>query len=344
MNTFGTWLRLTTFGESHGPAMGGVLDGFPSGLQIDFSIVSNMLAERRPGTSAFVSARKETDTPEFLSGLTTDGITLGSPIAFIFRNTDTRPKDYSVLKNIYRPNHADYTYERRYGIRDYRGGGRASARDTVNWVTAGALALSFLHTQGIDVTATLESVGGVYGDYHNLMNIVAEAAHTGDSVGGTVICTATGVPPGIGNPNFGKLHARIAEALMSINGVKGVEYGDGFEAAKSAGSAQADLFIEGNPLYLQCATNHSGGIQGGISNGMPINFRVAFKPTPTIAKALATVDSDGKQVELSAHGRHDPCIAVRGVVVARAMMALAIADSLIGSQRLFTFDNSRTPQ
>lgn len=333
MNTFGTLFRLTSFGESHGPAMGGVIDGCPPGLKIDFDLMRHMLERRCPGTSTTVSARKETDSPEFLSGLSSDGIALGSPIAFIIRNKDARPSDYDAMAHLYRPNHADYTYDCRYGIRDPRGGGRSSARDTVSWVVAGAVALSYLHTLGIEVKASLIDVGGTRASGSELMACIEETRRNGDSVGGVVECIAIGVPPGIGNPNADKLHAAIAMALMSINGVKGVEYGDGFAAAASTGSEQADVFIPGDDGIPGCATNHSGGIQGGISNGMPIVFRVAFKPTPTIARPLSTIDNMGRPAEIHAKGRHDPCIAVRGTVVVEAMMALAIADSYLASRR-----------
>lgn len=333
MNTFGSLFRLTSFGESHGPAMGGVIDGCPPGLKLDFDLIGEMLDRRRPGSSLSVSSRKEADRPEFLSGISSDGLALGSPIAFIIRNTDARPADYDEMARAFRPNHADYTYLCRYGIRDPRGGGRSSARDTVSWVVAGAVALSYLHTLGIDVKASLLSVGGFTGSYDDMMARVEDARRNGDSVGGVVECVATGVPPGIGNPNSDKLHAAIAMALMSINGVKGVEYGDGFAAAASTGSEQADIFMPGDDGSPLCASNHSGGIQGGISNGMPIIFRVAFKPTPTIPRTLPTVDEAGLPTEIRGKGRHDPCIAVRGSVVVEAMMALAIADSYLASRR-----------
>lgn len=334
MNTFGHILRLTTFGESHGVAMGGVLDGFPAGHEIDFGIISELLSRRRPGTSPEVTARQEADEPEFLSGIDSAGVSLGSPIAFIVRNRDHRPADYSEIEHLYRPNHADYTYMCRYGIRDPRGGGRASARDTVSRVIAGGIALSYLRSFGINIESRLESVGGITGSYSELMQIVREAAANADSVGGTVLCTATGVPAGIGNPVFGKLNAEIASALMGINGVKGVEYGDGFQAADSYGSMQADTMSvspSGQPIFN---SNHSGGIQGGISNGMPVTFRIAFKPTPTIGKELATITESRQPVIMHAHGRHDPCIAIRGAVVCEAMMALAIADSLLSSTKV----------
>ncbi len=331
MNTFGRTLRLTTFGESHGPGYGGIIDGMPPGVALDLGLITDMLDERRPGRSFYVSQRQEPDVPEFLSGLTFRLVTLGTPIAFLFRNHDQRPQDYEEIKHIYRPNHADFTYMARYGFRDPRGGGRSSARETVNWVFAGAVVLSWLHTLGIEVTSRLISVGNVTGDMETMLKAVEEAKREGDSIGGMVECVATGVPAGVGNPVFDKLHVSIGSALMSINGVKGVEYGDGFEAAHSTGSQQADQMMvdsNGNTIVL---SNHSGGIQGGISNGLPIIFRVAFKPTPTIAKPLHTITDKGEEVVLEAKGRHDPCIALRGTVVCRAMMALAIADGLLSS-------------
>ncbi len=328
MNTLGRTFRLTTFGESHGPAMGGIIDGCPPGISLDMEMLEDMLSRRRPGTSRYVTARKEEDIPEFLSGLTSGDITLGTPIGFIIRNKDARPSDYDAMAELYRPNHADYTYMARYGLRDVRGGGRASARETVNWVVGGAVAGSFLKTKGISVSSRLVAVGGVEGSIEDLMTVVEQARRAGDSVGGVVECCVEGMPAGIGSPVFGKLHADLAAGLMGINGVKGVEYGDGFEAARSYGSIQADAFAkeEGSVVTL---TNHSGGIQGGISNGMPIVLRIAFKPTPTIARPLPTITTEGAPAVLESRGRHDPCIALRGAVVAEAVTLLTLADAIL---------------
>lgn len=353
MNTFGKNLTLTTFGESHGPAMGGVIDGFPAGFKIDFEALLEEIAKRRPGQSALVTARNETDTPEFLSGISPEGVTLGSPIGFIVRNADHHSSDYDEMARIYRPNHADYTYIRRYGIRDHRGGGRSSARETVNWVVAGALAAQWLESKGITIRAVLSQVGPISaGDiFDGLMTnpdepftlevnpsirlameeMVRETKKAGDSVGGRVSCLISGIPAGIGNPVAGKLHAALASAMMSINAAKGFEYGLGFRAAYSRGSETADRFIPADKpeAPLRTSTNFSGGIQGGISNGMPVFFSVAFKPTPTLMKPLETVDTDGKAATLNPAGRHDPCVAVRAVPVVKAMAALVVADYLV---------------
>lgn len=351
MNTFGRNIRLTTFGESHGRAMGGIIDGFPPGFKIDFDKLYEEVAKRRPGSSAIVTARKEIDRPEFLSGISSGGITLGTPIGFIVRNADHHSSDYDKMANLYRPNHADYTYIRRYGIRDHRGGGRSSARETVNWVVAGALASQWLETKGIKVEALLACAGSADFSFpilddlmknptsvktlslsddskHKIEEIILEAKKNGNSIGGKVICLVNGIPAGIGNPVFGKLHAELASAMMSINAAKGFEYGMGFAAAGANGYEYADRFMpsDNDSGELHTATNYSGGIQGGISNGMPIYFTVAFKPTPTIMLAQQTVATDGKATILNPAGRHDPCVAVRAVPVMKAMTALVIAD------------------
>lgn len=355
MNTFGKHITLTTFGESHGPAMGGVIDGFPAGFKVDFDLLNAEVAKRRPGASVFVTARNEKDMPEFLSGFSPDGITLGTPIGFIVRNADHHSSDYDEMARVYRPNHADYTYIKRYGIRDHRGGGRSSARETVNWVVAGALASQWLAYKGIEVQTALTQVGPITaGDiFDSLMTdpakpfilevdpqlrlameeMVKETKKAGDSVGGRVGCLITGVPAGIGSPVAEKLHANLAAAMMSINAAKGFEYGLGFRAANAKGSDTADTFLAaqypGAPLTT--STDYSGGIQGGISNGMPIFFSVAFKPTPTLMKPQPTVDTEGNATVLNPAGRHDPCVAVRAVHVVKAMAALVIADALAGS-------------
>ncbi len=328
MNIFGRNLRLTTFGESHGKAMGGILDGMPGGVKIDMDIIIRETARRRPGQSHLVTARNEKDIPELLSGLTDDMVTLGTPIGFIVRNTDQRSGDYGEMAQLYRPNHADFTYDMRYGLHEPRGGGRASARETLNWVIGGAIARQLPCMKDITVSAKVISIGGVTGTAEELASVVEEAMKRGDSVGGVVECIIEGVPAGIGNPVFGKLHSRLAQAMMSINAAKGFEYGDGFAAATMYGTEHADIFTSDDGKILTM-TNHSGGIQGGISNGMPIVFRVAFKPTPTLLRDIETVDKDGNAKILKGKGRHDPCVALRAVPVVEAMAILVIADHLL---------------
>lgn len=352
MNTFGRNLRITTFGESHGPAMGGVIDGFPSGFKIDFEELQSEIDKRKPGNSSLVTQRKESDRPEFLSGINEKGITLGTPIGFIIRNSDNRGKDYSEVENKYRPNHADYTYEARFGLRDHKGGGRASARETVNWVVAGALAGQWLSNLGISISTELTGVGSVSyteeivkkltlnSEENNPLFLPEEirlrmekeilnAKNQGDSVGGIVTGVIKGLKAGIGNPVFDKLQSRLAQAMMSINAAKGFEYGLGMDAAKKFGTEVTDLFRFESEKGIYTETNFSGGIQGGISDGMPVFFNVAFKPTPTLLKEIPTIDIDGNQVTLKMKGRHDPCVAVRAVPVVKAMAALVIADFLV---------------
>lgn len=326
MNTFGHNLRLTTFGESHGPAIGGVLDGLPANLKIDFERVHEMIERRRPGTSPAVTARNESDTPEFLSGLDSDGVTLGTPIGFIIRNRDYRSEDYSNISEAYRPNHADYTWESRFGRPLGPGGGRASARETACRVVAGAVAKEYLRTLDIKVEARLLSVGDVSGSMEDMMAEAIRVKALGDSVGGLVGCSITGMPTGIGNPVYGKFQMALAAAIMSIPAVKGFEYGLGFEAATSFGSQTMDI--------LGVDTNFCGGLQGGITNGRPIEFRVAFKPTPTLGIPVETIDRRGNRVVLQPKGRHDPCVAIRGVAVVEAMAALVAADLQLGSGRV----------
>lgn len=312
MNSFGHLIRLTTFGESHGPAMGGVLDGMPPRVHIDPARVQAELDRRRPGAQPLTSQRREPDQVEILSGINKDGLTLGSPIGFLVRNTDARSGDYS---EVLRPNHAEYTYLKKYGIHEFPGGGKASARETVSWVVAGAICRQWLDSFGINIHAEFIET-----------NPVAEVAAKGDSTGGIVSCLVTGMPAGVGEPIFDKLHAHLAAAMMSINAAKAFEYGDGFKAASMLGSESLDIPTgdENSPF----ATNHSGGIQGGISNGMPISFKVYFKPTPTIMMPIDTIDKDGNNVTLQPRGRHDPCVAMRAVPVVEAMAALTIADLL----------------
>lgn len=315
MNTFGERIRLTTFGESHGPAMGGVLDGMPPNVRINFDEIRRHLDRRRPGQKPGTSQRREDDIPEFLSGFTVDGLTLGTPIGFIIRNTDARPDDYRNYSGKFRPNHADYTYYVKYGVLPQSGGGRASARETVSWVVAGSIVRQWLEQKGIRIEAEFIPT-----------NDPAATGDAGDSTGGIVACRATGVPAGIGNPVFGKLHARLAEAMMSINAAKAFEYGDGFKAAYDLGSRSLDLFEFDAKSGIYCTSNHSGGIQGGISNGMPIEFKVYFKPTPTIMQNVETVDSDGNICNINPSGRHDACVAIRAVPIVESLTALVIAD------------------
>lgn len=352
MNTFGRNLRITTFGESHGAALGGVIDGFPAGFKIDFEDLQKEISRRAPGSSSIVTQRNEKDTPEFLSGINENGITLGTPIGFIIRNSDNRSKDYSELADKYRPNHADFTYDAKFGIRDFRGGGRASARETANWVVAGALAKQWLGKSfGIGFFAELTGAGMVSFSERIIISLsqnperkqvpflsseeknkieqqILDAKNDGDSVGGTVTCLISNVPSGLGDPVFGKLQARIAQAMMGINAAKGFEYGLGNLSSRKRGSEVLDIFkTDGKKIIT--STNYSGGIQGGISNGMPIFFNVAFKPTPTIMKEIETVTQNHEAATLKMRGRHDPCVAVRAVPVVEALAALVIADLLV---------------
>ncbi|MDE5903338.1 MAG: chorismate synthase [Muribaculaceae bacterium] len=348
MNTLGRLLRLTTFGESHGPAMGGILDGLPSGIRIDMADVQHMIDRRRTGRSTLTSQRRETDIPEILSGVNADGITLGTPIGFIFRNTDARSSDYCELEHRYRPGHADYTYDMKYGLRDPRGGGRASARETVNWVMGGALTMQWLRTMGISIEARLTAVGkagypsplaAIMSDpLHGalpfdeateqaMLGEVERARRDCDSVGGRVSCVMRGLPAGLGDPVFGKLQARLAEAMMSLNAVKGFEYGMGAAAAEARGSESIDLFAPGfSPAPMH--TDRHGGALGGISTGMPVCFNLWFKPTPTISRPLPMPDREGEMLEVTAHGRHDPCVAMRSPVIVEALAALVAGDLL----------------
>ena len=317
MNTFGQRIRLTTFGESHGPAMGGVLDGMPSMVHIDLERIKEHLGRRRPGDKLNVSPRRESDDAEILSGISAEGFTLGTPIGFIIRNTDARSSDYDDYIGKFRPNHADYTYFKKYGIHDFRGGGRASARETVSWLVAGSIVRQWLEQMDIRIEGEFVET-----------NNVADTAASGDSTGGIVKCTVKGVPAGIGEPVFDKLHSRLAAAMMSINAVKAFEYGDGAQSAFSTGSECLDSFVTDADGTVSCLTNHSGGIQGGISNGMPIEFKVYFKPTPTIMREVNSIGNDGKPCVIPPKGRHDPCVAIRAVPVVESMAALVIGDLL----------------
>ncbi len=319
MNTIGKILALTTFGESHGPAMGGVLDGMPAGVAIDLDELQRFVDRRRTGQTAGSSTRDEKDRVEVLSGIW-QGKTLGSPIGFIVRNTDARSNDYEEIARCYRPNHADYTWEAKYGIRDPRGGGRASARETVARVVAGGIAMQALECLGITVEAAFMPVGAA-----EIERVVAD----GDTLGGIIECRIKGVPAGLGEPVFGKLHAQLAAAMMSIPSVHGFEYGDGFEMASKWGSEVLDEFVKREDGSIGTLTNHSGGIQGGISNGEDIVMRVAFKPVPTLMREVPTIDREGNPVTLQPRGRHDACVLQRAVPIVEAMAALVILDNYL---------------
>lgn len=319
MNTIGKILALTTFGESHGPAMGGVLDGMPAGVAIDLDELQRFVDRRRTGQTVGSSTRDEKDRVEVLSGIW-QGRTLGSPIGFIVRNTDARSNDYEEIARCYRPNHADYTWEAKYGIRDPRGGGRASARETVARVVAGGIAMQTLECLGITAEAAFMPVGAA-----EIERVVAD----GDTLGGIIECRIKGVPAGLGEPVFGKLHAQLAAAMMSIPSVHGFEYGDGFEMASKRGSEVLDEFVKREDGSIGTLTNHSGGIQGGISNGEDIVMRVAFKPVPTLMREVPTIDREGNPVTLQPRGRHDACVLQRAVPIVEAMAALVILDNYL---------------
>ncbi len=341
-NSFGKLFKLTTFGESHGPAIGGIIDGCPAGLELNFEAIQEELNRRKPGQSAIVTQRKEPDTVEFYSGIF-EGKTTGTPIGFVIHNANQKSKDYSHIKDTYRPSHADYTYDEKYGVRDYRGGGRSSARETASRVVAGAIAKQLL--KDIKITAYVDSVGKISLDKphyevdfslietnpvrcpdkakaEEMEAFIKQIRAEGDTVGGTVRCVISNVPKGLGEPVFDKLHAELGKAMLSINAVKGFEYGSGFEGTKMKGSEHNDLFNEDGSTK----TNLSGGIQGGISNGMDIYFNVAFKPVATIMQKQDTINKDGEIVEMQGKGRHDPCVVPRAVPIVEAMAALTIAD------------------
>lgn len=326
MNTIGKILTLTTFGESHGPAMGGVLDGMPAGVDIDFDKLQGFVERRRTGQTTGSSMRDEKDRVEVLSGIW-KGKTLGTPIGFLVRNTDARSGDYEDIARCYRPNHADYTWEAKYGIRDPRGGGRASARETVARVVAGGLAIQVLERVGITLSARVVHVGGT-GVEDEFVDKIVQAAGEGDTLGGVISCVVKGVPAGLGEPVFGKLHAQLAAAMMSIPSVHGFEYGDGFEMATKRGSEVMDQF-EKRDRVIGTVTNHSGGIQGGISNGEDITMRIAFKPVPTLMREMPSIDSEGNPVTLQPRGRHDACVIQRALPIVEAMAALVILDNYL---------------
>lgn len=355
-NSFGNAFKITTFGESHGKAIGVIIDGCPPNIDIDVEFIQQELDKRRPGQSKITTQRKESDTCSILSGVF-EGKTTGTPIMLLIPNEDQRSKDYSHIQDKYRPSHADYTYQIKYGIRDYRGGGRSSARETAARVAAGAVAKLYLRQFHINIFSHVSAVGKI--DAPNLTNdnvdeliairesnivrcadpatakemeeFIGEIKKDGDTVGGKIATLIQNVPVGLGEPVFDKLHADLGKAMLSINAVHGFEYGSGFEGARMCGSEHNDIFI--NPQHasdaLKTLTNFSGGIQGGISNGMDIHFNVAFKPVATIMRAQNTIDQEGKDVEITGKGRHDPCVVPRAVIIVEAMAALVIADHLI---------------
>jgi len=341
-NTFGNLFKLSTFGESHGVAIGGVLDGCPPGIELDLEAIQNELNRRKPGQSAIVTQRKEPDTVEFFSGIF-EGKTSGTPIGFAIHNTNQKSGDYSHIKDSYRPSHADYVYDQKYGVRDYRGGGRSSARETASRVVAGAIAKQFLST--IKINAFVSQVGDLKlaKDYKDLdfsliesnpvrcpdldtaskmESYIKEVRKEGDTIGGIITCVIQNVPIGLGEPVFDKLHAELGKAMLSINAVKGFEYGSGFEGVKMKGSEHNDQYNADGSTK----TNYSGGIQGGISNGMDIYFNVAFKPVATVIQPYDTIDKDGNKVTTKGKGRHDPCVVPRAVPIVEAMAALVLAD------------------
>jgi chorismate synthase len=326
MNSLGKNFRITTFGESHGAGVGVVIDGCPAGMELTELDIQPFLDRRRPGTSPLVSPRQERDRVEILSGIM-EGRTTGVPIALLVRNENQQPEDYEELREKFRPGHADFTYQQKYGIRDHRGGGRSSGRETIGRVAAGAVALKYLSARGITLSGTILAVHGKTTAAEIEQEIV-KAKEAGDSVGGVAGIVATGCPAGLGDPVFGKLDAQIAGAMMGIGAVKGVEIGDGFEVAGRFGSENNDPMTANG-----FSSNHAGGILGGISTGQDITVRIAVKPTPSIAKTQQTRTIQGKEVEISVHGRHDPCIVQRILPVAEAMLALVLIDCLLEQKK-----------
>ena len=340
-SSYGTIFKLSTFGESHGIAIGGIIDGVPSNVSIDLDAIQADLDRRKPGQSEIVTQRKESDKVQILSGLF-EGKTTGTSIGFIIPNDNQKSKDYDHIKEVYRPSHADFTYDKKYGNRDYRGGGRSSARETACRVVAGSIAKQILELKGIDIVAYVDQVGSVKltgeVDYNEIENnsvrcpnvedaakmesLIKEIKKAGDTIGGSIVCEINHVPPGLGEPVFDKLHADLGKAMLSINAVKGFEYGSGFDCIEMKGSDHNDLFNEDGSTQ----TNHSGGIQGGISNGMVINMRIAFKPVATLIQKQQTLNAKDKIVEMQGKGRHDPCVVPRAVAIVEAMAAITILD------------------
>jgi chorismate synthase len=347
-NTIGVLFTVTTFGESHGPAIGCIVDGCPAGITFDTDFLQKEMDRRRPGQSSIVTQRKESDIPQVLSGIF-EGKTTGMPIAIVIPNEDQRSKDYDHIARAFRPSHADFTWETKYGTRDYRGGGRSSARETAARVAAGAIAKMFLKTVGIHVQGYVSQVGNIalkstYNELdltqteqndlrcpdplmaEKMINLIKKVRKAGDTIGGVVACVATGVPVGLGEPVFDRLHADLAKAMMSINAAKGFEYGSGFEGVKMTGSQHNDPWVLNEMGQPVTTTNHSGGIQGGISNGMDIYCKVAFKPVATIITEQDSLDQSLNAVKVKGKGRHDPCVVPRAVPIVEAMAALVLAD------------------
>ncbi len=352
MNSYGTLFKISTFGESHGPAIGVIIDGCPAGLQIDEVFIQSELSRRKPGQSKITTQRKEDDTFKVLSGVF-EGQSTGAPIALVIENQDQRSKDYSHIQNTFRPSHADYTYETKYGVRDYRGGGRSSARETAARVAAGAIAKLLLKKSGIDINAFVSQVGDLKSPPYTQLDLsktednivrcpdsataekmialIDQVRLDRDTIGGVVTCVIKNSPVGLGEPVFDKLHAELGKAMLSINAVKGFEYGSGFAGVELRGSQHNDEFVnEGGRIRTK--TNHSGGIQGGISNGEDIYFNVAFKPVATIMQDQQSVDKEGNETTVSGKGRHDPCVVPRAVPIVEAMAALVLADFLLRSK------------
>lgn len=353
MNTFGNIFRITTFGESHGPAIGGVIDGMPAGIAIDLGEVQREMARRRPGQSDITTSRDESDKVEILSGIF-EGVTTGTPIGFVIRNENQRSGDYEEIRTAFRPSHADYTYMAKYGVRDYRGGGRSSARETAARVAAGALAKQALAQAGIKVIAYTSQMGNIKmpatgieitseaiesnpvrcpdkDTAARMEELIRQVKSDGDTIGGIVSGIITGVPAGLGDPVFGKLHAMLGSAMLSINAAKGFDYGMGFNGVERRGSEMLDSFTAENGR-VHTTTNNSGGIQGGISNGEEIHFRVAFKPVATLLQDVETIDENLRHTTLHANGRHDPCVLPRAVPVVEAMAAITILDAYLANQ------------
>ena len=361
-NTFGKIFTLTTFGESHGPAIGGVVDGMPAGIEVDMDFIQRELDRRKPGQSRITTDRKEGDRVELLSGVF-EGKTTGSPIGFIVRNENQHSQDYENMRCLFRPSHADYTYFRKYGIRDHRGGGRSSARITIARCVGGALAKLALKELGVTIQAYTSQVGpiSIDKDYRKydlskveenivrcpvaekakeMEELIASVKAKGDTVGGIITCVIKGCPVGLGEPEFDKLHAQLGAAMLSINAVKGFEYGEGFNCVNTFGSQQNDVFCKGQGTgnkeqIIRTLTNHSGGIQGGISNGEDIYMRIAFKPVATILTEQNTVDLDGQPTTLKAKGRHDPCVLPRAVPIVEAMAAMVVLDDYLINKSVF---------
>jgi chorismate synthase len=348
-NTFGKLFKLTSFGESHGSMIGGIIEGCPAGLEIDKDIIQKDLDRRKPGQSKVTSSRKEDDKVQLLSGIF-EGKSTGTPIGFLIPNINSKSKDYSNIKDVFRPSHADYTYEEKYGLRDYRGGGRSSARETACRVVAGSIAKQLLNNYGVKISAYVSSIGNIFADEkkvdlnkdydsnivrcpdpsasNKMINLITDLKSKGNTVGGQIKCIISGVEAGLGEPVFDKLHADLGKAMLSINAVKGFEYGSGFNGSKMMGAEHNDEFIVENG-NVSTKTNNSGGIQGGISNGEEIYFKVAFKPVATIMSKQNSIDKEKNNVELSVKGRHDPCVVPRAVPIVESMAAIVLADHLL---------------